>query len=745
MASSSTSISTFSQSQSSPSSSSPSVVASTSSAAISVASITTHVVFATADVTITSSCSTSTTPSSGSLTNPAATSSAYSAAWGDAQSSFDGPPHGRPTGSADVFPHGPPASLPSHGTPPYNPHQPAPSSPGAASPSGTLNNEAQVGDSYWGTLDQPTYGSWLNGNGGPTYDTAPWGNKTTKNADSSVVGETPVTNVTRYYNMTVTRERISADGVLRDVLLVNNQFPGPIIEANWGDWIQVTVNNQIQSPGEGTSMHWHGMLQRETPWADGVPSIGQCPIAPGHSLTYTYRADMYGTTWYHSHYSAQMAGGIAGPVIVHGPTQSDYDVDVGPVMLSDWYHIPYFAIVADAVGTNYSVIPPTSDSVIINGRGRFNCSNPSYSSDSNWLALNWNSDIKWTCVDNAPRSQFRFQSGKVHRLRLINHGANGVQKFSIDGHKLTIIATDLVPTVPYTVDQVTLGVGQRTDVLVKATNNPQGSVWMRAELPGGEPCGGSDSPLALAPIYYENADTSKDPTTTSSLPETACVNDNLVNTVPEYAIVPGANAWTQDLSLTLDLNSTGHFEFRINEIAYRADYNYPVLPQVAAGNLTTEREWNVYNFGQNTSIILNITNNMPLTHPFHMHGHNFYVLNFGDNTTHQPTALSKRAGPTFENGAVWDGSVINPSNPMRRDTLLVPSYGFAAIQIDLTNPGLWPFHCHIAWHLSAGQIMNILYRPEDMEAIPKDFVADTCADWDYYSARNGVSQIDSGG
>lgn len=38
-----------------------------------------------------------------------------------------------------------------------------------------------------------------------------------------------------------------------------------------------------------------------------------------------------------------------------------YDLDVGPVMLSDWYHEPYFQTVENVVGTDVSLlkdIPP---------------------------------------------------------------------------------------------------------------------------------------------------------------------------------------------------------------------------------------------------------------------------------------------------------------------------------------------------------------------------------------------------
>jgi FtsP/CotA-like multicopper oxidase with cupredoxin domain len=57
--------------------------------------------------------------------------------------------------------------------------------------------------------------------------------------------------------------------------------------------IQVTVHNQITGPAEGTTLHWHGMLQKGTNYADGVPAVSQCPIAPGQSFTYTFQASLY--------------------------------------------------------------------------------------------------------------------------------------------------------------------------------------------------------------------------------------------------------------------------------------------------------------------------------------------------------------------------------------------------------------------------------------------------------------------
>ena len=62
------------------------------------------------------------------------------------------------------------------------------------------------------------------------------------------------------------------------------------------------------------------------------------------------------------------------------------------------------------------------------------------------------------CTPNAGIAVFNFTSGKSHRLRLINAGAEGLQRFTIDNHTMTVIANDFVPVKPYTTNVVTLGV-----------------------------------------------------------------------------------------------------------------------------------------------------------------------------------------------------------------------------------------------------------------------------------------------
>jgi len=296
--------------------------------------------------------------------------------------------------------------------------------------------------------------------------------------------------------------------------MINGQVPGPLIEANWGDWIEVTIHNEI--PDEGASVHWHGFLQKGTQTYDGLPGIEQCPIAPGTSLTYRFQASLYGSTWYHSHYSSQYASGLVGPITVYGPKNVPYDVDVGPVMLSDWYHQYYQTGVDMALAPLPYTAPPIINNVLINGKNNYDCS-----------------QTNLTCMPNAGLANFNFTSGKAHRLRLINPSGAATMKFSIDDHVMTVMANDFVEIHPYQTQVVTLGVGQRTDVIVYANASSTGAFWMRAFAPPN--CWPVDEPnnYAQAAIYYENANRTALPT---SQAVTAWDNTNCGNVRPSLYI-----------------------------------------------------------------------------------------------------------------------------------------------------------------------------------------------------------------
>ncbi|KAK3363256.1 Cupredoxin [Lasiosphaeria hispida] len=574
------------------------------------------------------------------------------------------------------------------------------------SAAGGLAQRRTNGSSVWGTLLVPFLTLFLSNN--PLPNGLPWGTRT--DWGTNPFTHYPNTGIIRTYDFTVSRGVIAPDGYDRPVLLVNGAFPGPLIEANWGDKIIVNVHNNITGPEEGTAIHWHGFLQEGTPWEDGAPGISQCPIAPSKTFTYEFIATLYGSSWYHSHYSAQYSGGVVGPMVVHGPTQQKYDIDIGPVMLSDWNHEEYFDIIEKMLAPNGSprVI---SENNLINGKMNFDCSTVAPGD-------------KTPCVSNAGISKFKFKAGKTHRLRLINAGADGVQRFSIDGHTLTVIANDFTPIKPYNTSVVTLAVGQRADVLVTANaGNSKSAFWMRSTL---TVCTPAKQPYAVAAVYYDEADTDKTPTSTPwDVPDPGtCATDDLSLTEPLYPIELPAPTHTHTMDIELFKNASDVTLWKFGGVSMRANYNEPVLLLANDGNFTYPDVWNVVNFQSNTSIRVVVNNRTPGGHPMHLHGHEVYVVHEGPGA--------------------WDGSIVRPENPMRRDVQQVRPGGHVVLQFD-ANPGVWGFHCHIAWHASGGFFSSFVVQPKEIQKmrIPQS-VENTCREWDAYTHRNVVEQIDSG-
>lgn len=64
---------------------------------------------------------------------------------------------------------------------------------------------------------------------------------------------------TRTFSWNITSALLRPDGVSREVILINDDFPGPTIEARSGDDIVVNVRNYLE---EGISFHWHGLEMR---------------------------------------------------------------------------------------------------------------------------------------------------------------------------------------------------------------------------------------------------------------------------------------------------------------------------------------------------------------------------------------------------------------------------------------------------------------------------------------------------
>jgi hypothetical protein len=75
---------------------------------------------------------------------------------------------------------------------------------------------------------------------------------------------------TREYTWIISDHTLNPDGVYRPMILINDTFPGPLIECNEGDELVIHIHNRATN---ATSIHWHGLYQNGTKARIFLPPI----------------------------------------------------------------------------------------------------------------------------------------------------------------------------------------------------------------------------------------------------------------------------------------------------------------------------------------------------------------------------------------------------------------------------------------------------------------------------------------
>ncbi|KAJ1381550.1 Multicopper oxidase, type 1 [Sesbania bispinosa] len=532
----------------------------------------------------------------------------------------------------------------------------------------------------------------------------------------------------RHYKFDVEYIFHKPDCIEHVVMGINGQFPAPTIRAEVGDTLHIALTNKLFT--EGTVIHWHGIRQFGTPWADGTASISQCPINPGETFHYRFKVDKPGTYFYHGHYGMQRAAGLYGSLIVELPKGQkepfQYD-DEFNILLSDWWHIS-----AHEQEVGLSSKPQRwvgePQSFLINGRGQYNCS---LAADLINTTL---PQCKFKGGEECAPQIFSVDPNKTYRIRIASTTSLASLNVAIGNHKMVVVEADGNYVQPVTVDSIDIYSGESYSVLITTDQDPNKNYWISAGIIGEE----SNTPQALTILNYKPNSASIFPT--SPPPITPQWNDfnrsktftkkilakigtpqppnhydrrllllnleSLVDGYTKYAI----NNVTLSLPPTpylgaIKFNLSGAFDQKSPPDNFSADYdifNPPLNPNSNSGN-------GIYMFELNqvVDVILQNANeieeNISNVHPWHMHGHDFWVLGYGEGKF-QPN----------------DESKFNLKNPPLRNTAVLFPYGWTALRFKADNPGVWIFHCHIEPHLHMGMGVVFAEGVQNFGAIPKE-------------------------
>eukprot|EP01124_Arcella_intermedia_P012158 TRINITY_DN1845_c0_g1_i1.p1 TRINITY_DN1845_c0_g1~~TRINITY_DN1845_c0_g1_i1.p1 ORF type:complete len:538 (+),score=63.41 TRINITY_DN1845_c0_g1_i1:36-1616(+) len=480
------------------------------------------------------------------------------------------------------------------------------------------------------------------------------------------------------------------DTVCRQAIGCNGVFPCPAIYMNLGDTLTVTFTNNLLQP---TSVHWHGILQLNSVEMDGAGIITQCEIKPGASFTYTFTPAQSGTYWYHSHSSTQYVDGLRGSLVIFNPANTFVYQYQSLVELYDWYHSPT-SVLLPAYLASLTGDEPVPESILLNGVGQFGCT---------------------TC----PYSQIQVPQNSVIRLRLVNQAAMAIISFSIDGHQLTVIEVDGVEVNPATFDVVRLNAAQRYSVLVTA-NQPVGTYLMRAEMDPTVFASPPVNPMALGNfvVVAGNVPVSPTPVVTQPLltPVVLSGNPIIPPTITNPLAIPfiesptvlsplvpnppppSTTTYPVELTFAPSILHAGanrgflngiHFTPPVTPVASFLEYIRANVPLPIGVNSRT--------FNLNEVVDIYLFNNDPGEHPFHLHGHTFWVIGMGN----------------IDDGP-YQGQPLNLVAPVVRDTASVNANSWLVLRIRFNNPGVWAFHCHIDWHLENGLLLVAVVSPRDV-------------------------------
>lgn len=531
---------------------------------------------------------------------------------------------------------------------------------------------------------------------------------------------------TRQFEFNIEWKKVTRLCHTKPLLTVNGEYPGPTIAVHEGDNVEVKVTNRVSM---NTTIHWHGIRQLRSAWADGPAYITQCPIRGGQSFTYNFTViDQRGTLLWHAHYGWQRAS-LYGAFIIYPRMPYPFSVPIQsevPIIFGEWWNGDVDAVENEMM--LYGGGPNSSDAYTING-----LPGPLYPCSK-----------KDTFIQTVER-------GKTYLFRIINAALNDELFFAIANHTLTVVEADAVYTKPFTTRAIMVAPGQTTNVLVTANQVPDSSgMFVMAAKPYVTAVFPFDNSTTAGFLKYKSTRTEKieAPTLPTNLafhnlpemkdtvyattfskilrslasPEYPCnvpkkIDKRVITTVslnlqdcPANKTCKGAFgqrffASMNNQSFVRPFKSVLESHYKnLTNVEFSSDF--PEKPPTAFNytgvdplteNMNTEfgTKLLVVPYGTNMEIVLQGTSFLNTeNHPIHVHGHNFFVVGSG-----------------FGNFDVAkDPAKYNLVDPPERNTVPVPTGGWAAIRLKADNPGAWFIHCHLEEHTSWGLAMVFIVK-----------------------------------
>ncbi|MCB2181281.1 MAG: multicopper oxidase domain-containing protein [Desulfobulbaceae bacterium] len=500
------------------------------------------------------------------------------------------------------------------------------------------------------------------------------------------------------YNLIIDQKTVNFAGQDRQALAINGQIPGPTLYFDEGDKAIIRVQNNLD---EETSIHWHGILLPNQ--YDGVPYVTTMPILPGKDHTFTFELKHSGTYWYHSHTNLQEQQGLYGSIVIQ-PMQKKIQADHDLVLLlSDWTdENPMEVLRTLKRGSEwYSIRKGTAQSwnrIIANDAvlGRLKQSfvrmPPMDVSDVFYDAFLMNGQPSLD-ID-------QFQPGETIRLRVINGAAASYFTLQYAKGFMQLISADGMDVEPIRVKQVPIAIAETYDFLLTVPENVACEFRATAKDGSGYSSAfiGTGRKVAAPDIPPPN------PYTMMGMMDHGSMSGMHGDDTMQHKMGSG-----QDMKHEhnmkhgmkgMQMESQAE-EIKEYEIFAYSQLRSPVNTRLPEGNpvrevvleLTGNMDRYIWSFNnitlaeadkilirQGENVRFKLVNKTMMSHPMHLHGHFFRVLNGqGD---HAPL----------------------------KHTVDVPPMATTVFEFLANEEKDWFFHCHILYHMMGGMARVVHYE-----------------------------------
>jgi len=515
--------------------------------------------------------------------------------------------------------------------------------------------------------------------------------------------------------LSIRHSPFAVGGRTSHAITVNGSLPAPLIRLREGQNVRIAVTNHLD---EDSSIHWHGIL---LPFQmDGVPGISFPGIRPHETFVYEFPVRQAGTYWYHSHSGMQEAMGLYGPIVIdpahHDPISYDRE---HTIVLSDWSFMhPHTIVKKLKQQPDYFNYQQETLARLIAGKG------PDATERLRWgnmrMSLADISDVTGATYDflvngHPPQNRWAglFTSGERVRLRIINASAMTIFNLRIPGLPMQVVSADGQDVRPVDTDEFQIGVAETYDVIVTPQDRAytifaetiDRSGYACATLAPREGMAAPVPPLRERPTLTMR-DMGMDKVAMATMHGAhQGMNHSMRDgaNAPGVALTPGV-----DMIAPIPVDRTGDRGLGLDGVGHRVlAYTELVALTPSPDRRTPSRQIEIHLTGsmerymwsfdgktfseqtdpirlaRNERVRFKLVNDTMMTHPIHLHGFFFELVNG------QPEAQP------------------------RKHTVNVQPGGFVRFDLTADAPGDWAFHCHLLMHMHTGMFNVVTVRPLD--------------------------------